>query len=119
ADWSQARKRAIETSVRAGNDGRLRGDELLVLAHTNEDVARLHEALRSVMTGEGALGESRAFQTARGARDFAAGDRIICLANALVLEPRAPRLGPEHGKNGMLGTVVSTGDKRGDTLLSV
>ncbi|MGO6757785.1 Ti-type conjugative transfer relaxase TraA [Rhizobium ruizarguesonis] len=119
ADWSQARKRAIETSVREGNDGRLRGDELLVLAHTNEDVARLNEALRSVMTGEGALGESRAFQTERGARDFAAGDRIIFLANARFLEPRAPRLGPEHVKNGMLGTVVSTGDKRGDTLLSV
>ncbi|NEI39138.1 Ti-type conjugative transfer relaxase TraA, partial [Rhizobium leguminosarum] len=32
---------------------------------------------------------------------------------------RAPRLGPQYVKNGMLGTVVSTGDKRGDTLLSV
>ncbi|TBH34862.1 Ti-type conjugative transfer relaxase TraA [Rhizobium leguminosarum] len=119
ADWSQARKLAIETSVREGNDGRLRGDELLVLAHTNEDVKRLNEALRSVMSEEGALSESRAFRTERGARDFAAGDRIIFLENARFLEPRAPRLGPQHVKNGMLGTVVSTGDKRGDTLLSV
>ncbi|NEI37330.1 Ti-type conjugative transfer relaxase TraA, partial [Rhizobium leguminosarum] len=119
ADWSEARKLAIETSVLEGNDGRLRGDELLVLAHTNADVKRLNEALRSVMTGEGALGESRSFRTERGAREFAAGDRIIFLENARFLEPRAPRLGPQYVKNGMLGTVVSTGDKRGDTLLSV
>ncbi|MBY3252981.1 BID domain-containing protein, partial [Rhizobium laguerreae] len=72
-----------------------------------------------VMTGEGALGESRAFQTERGAREFAAGDRIIFLENARFLEPRAPRLGPQYVKNGMLGTVVSTGDKRGDALLTV
>ncbi|MGO6836047.1 Ti-type conjugative transfer relaxase TraA [Rhizobium ruizarguesonis] len=119
ADWSQARKLAIETSVREGKDGRLRGDELLVLAHTNEDVKRLNEAMRSVMSEEGALSESRAFRTERGARDFAAGDRIIFLENARFLEPRAPHLGPQHVKNGMLGTVVATGDKRGDTLLSV
>ncbi|MFF0952358.1 Ti-type conjugative transfer relaxase TraA [Rhizobium leguminosarum] len=119
ADWSDARKRAIETSVLKGNGGRLRGDELLVLAHTNQDVKRLNEALRSVMSDAGALGENRAFQTERGGREFAAGDRIIFLANARFLEPRAPRLGPQYVKNGMLGTIVSTGDKRGDTLLSV
>nr|WP_210271672.1 Ti-type conjugative transfer relaxase TraA [Rhizobium leguminosarum] len=119
ADWSEARKLAIETSVLEGNDGRLRGDELLVLAHTNADVKRLNEALRSVMTGEGQLVESRSFRTERGAREFAAGDRIIFLENARFLEPRAPRLGPQYVKNGMLGTVVSTGDKRGEVLLSV
>ncbi|TAY31484.1 Ti-type conjugative transfer relaxase TraA [Rhizobium leguminosarum] len=118
-DWSEARRQAIRNSTTAGNDGRLRGDELLVLAHTNEDVKRLNEALRSVMSDAGALGENRAFQTERGGREFAAGDRIIFLENARFLEPRAPRLGPQYVKNGMLGTVVSTGDKRGDTLLSV
>ncbi|MGR9294117.1 Ti-type conjugative transfer relaxase TraA [Rhizobium leguminosarum] len=119
ADWTEARKQAIQNSTTAGNDGRLRGDELLVLAHTNEDVKRLNEALRSVMVGEGALGEDRAFRTERGAREFAAGDRIIFLENARFVEPRATRLGPQHVKNGMLGTVVSTGDKRGDAVLSV
>ncbi|NKN16750.1 Ti-type conjugative transfer relaxase TraA, partial [Rhizobium laguerreae] len=119
ADWSDARKRAIETSVLKGNGGRLRGDELLVLAHTNQDVKRLNETLRSAMSDAGALGENRAFQTERGGREFAAGDRIIFLANARFLEPRAPRLGPQYVKNGMLGTVVSTGDKRGDALLTV
>ncbi|MGO6986774.1 BID domain-containing protein, partial [Rhizobium leguminosarum] len=63
--------------------------------------------------------ENRSFQTERGGREFAAGDRIIFLENSRFLEPRAPRLGPQYVKNGMLGTVVSTGDKRGDTLLSV
>ncbi|UFW82464.1 Ti-type conjugative transfer relaxase TraA [Rhizobium sp. SU303] len=119
ADWSEGRKLAIETSVLEGNDGRLRGDELLVLAHTNQDVKRLNEALRSVMIGEGALGEGRSFRAERGAREFAAGDRIIFLENARFLEPRAARLGPQYVKNGMLGTVVSTGDKRGDALLTV
>ncbi|AUW46796.1 Ti-type conjugative transfer relaxase TraA [Rhizobium leguminosarum] len=118
-DWTEARRQALQNSAAEGNDGRLRGDELLVLAHTNQDVKRLNEALRSVMTGEGALGESGSFQTERGAREFAVGDRIIFLENARFLEPRAPRLGPQHVKNGMLGTVVSTGDKRADTLLSV
>ncbi|MBY5696969.1 Ti-type conjugative transfer relaxase TraA [Rhizobium leguminosarum] len=119
ADWTEARKQAIRNSTVVADDGRLRGDELLVLAHTNQDVKRLNEALRSVMSGEGALGEGRSFQTERGAREFAAGDRIIFLENARFLEPRAPRLGPQYVKNGMLGTVVSTGDKRGEVLLSV
>ncbi|MBP2448621.1 Ti-type conjugative transfer relaxase TraA [Rhizobium leguminosarum] len=118
-DWTEARKQAIEKSVRGGNDGSLRGDELLVLAHTNDDVRKLNEALRSVMTQEGALSESRSFQTERGTREFAVGDRIIFLENARFLEPRAHRLGPQYVKNGMLGAVVSTGDKRGDPLLSV
>ncbi|NEK20750.1 Ti-type conjugative transfer relaxase TraA, partial [Rhizobium leguminosarum] len=118
-DWTEARRQAIQDSSTAGNGGRLRGDELLVLAHTNQDVKRLNEALRSLISDAGALGESRSFQTERGGREFAAGDRIIFLENARFLEPRAPRLGPQYVKNGMLGTVVSTGDKRGDTLLSV
>ncbi|MBY5554688.1 Ti-type conjugative transfer relaxase TraA [Rhizobium leguminosarum] len=118
-DWTAARRQAIQASSTAGSDGRLRGNELLVLAHTNQDVKRLNEALRSVMTGEGALGEGRSFRTERGAREFAAGDRMIFLENARFLEPRAARLGPQYVKNGMLGTVVSTGGKRGDALLTV
>ncbi|MBX5142847.1 Ti-type conjugative transfer relaxase TraA, partial [Rhizobium lentis] len=78
-DWSQARREAIVRSVSEGRDGRLRGDELLVLAHTNDDVRKLNEALRAVMAGDGALSDSRTFQTARGAREFAVGDRIIFL----------------------------------------
>jgi Ti-type conjugative transfer relaxase TraA len=119
SDWAEARKRAIDTSVSAGREGHLRGDELLVLAHTNEDVKRLNVALRSVMTAEGALGGSRDFQTDRGVRAFATGDRIIFLENARFVEPRVRHLGPQHVKNGMLGTIVSAGDSRGGTLLAV
>lgn len=119
ADWTEARRRAIDTSVAEGKDGRLRGDELLVLAHTNDDVKRLNEALRAVMIGEGALSDRRAFRTERGQREFATGDRIIFLENARFVESRARQRGPQYVKNGMLGTVVSTGDNRGGTLLSV
>ena len=119
ADWSAAREEAIARSQAAGNDGRLHGDEMLVLAHTNADVKRLNEALRGVMRAAGALTDARAFHTERGVREFAAGDRIIFLENARFLEPKARRLGPQHVKNGMLGTVVSTGDKRGGPLLAV
>ncbi|UFW64856.1 Ti-type conjugative transfer relaxase TraA [Rhizobium laguerreae] len=119
SDWTDARRALVRESAEGPYTSRIRGDALLVLAHTNADVKRLNDALRSVMTGEGALDEGRSFQTERGAREFAAGDRIIFLENARFIEPRAPRLGPQYVKNGMLGTVVSTGDKRGDTLLSV
>ncbi|WP_312409775.1 Ti-type conjugative transfer relaxase TraA [Shinella sp.] len=119
ADWSAAREEAIARSRAAGRDGRLRGDEMLVLAHTNDDVKRLNEELRGVMNAAGALTDARAFQTVRGVREFAAGDRIIFLENARFLEPRARVPGPQYVKNGMLGTVVSTGDNRGGPLLSV
>ncbi|CAN7641245.1 Ti-type conjugative transfer relaxase TraA [Brucella pseudogrignonensis] len=119
ADWSDARQQAIARSEAAGQNGRLRGDEMLVLAHTNEDVKRLNESLRSVMNREGALTNARAFRTERGVREFGCGDRIIFLENARFVEKRAKQFGPQYVKNGMLGTVVSTGDERGRPLLSI
>ncbi|HCL63611.1 MAG TPA: Ti-type conjugative transfer relaxase TraA [Rhizobium sp.] len=119
ADWTSARRDLIQKNADTEQPVRLRGDELLVLAHTNDDVKRLNEALRKVMKDEGALTVSREFQTERGVREFAAGDRVIFLENARFLEPRARKLGPQYVKNGMLGTVVFTGDTRGGPLLSV
>ncbi|UNZ54130.1 Ti-type conjugative transfer relaxase TraA [Agrobacterium tumefaciens] len=119
ADWSGARRDLIRSTANSEQPVRLRGDELLVLAHTNDDVKRLNEALRKVVKDDGALSDARDFQTERGVREFAAGDRIIFLENARFLEPRARHRGPQYVKNGMLGMVVSTGDNRGDPLLSV
>lgn len=131
SDWADARRKMIMPSqpgrgVRPGmgiaalnGGGQLRGDALLVLAHTNRDVHRLNEALRKVMREEGALGAARSFRTERGVREFAAGDRIIFLENARFLEPRAGGNNPQYVRNGMFGTVVSTGNAFRAPLLSV
>ncbi|MCZ7866235.1 MULTISPECIES: Ti-type conjugative transfer relaxase TraA [Agrobacterium] len=118
-DWTSARRDLIQQNADKEQPARLRGGELLVLAHTNDDVRRLNEALRNVMKDEAALTASREFQTARGVREFAGGDRIIFLENARFLEPGARKLGPQYVKNGMLGTVVSTGGLHSGPLLSV
>ncbi|EHS52937.1 conjugal transfer protein, partial [Rhizobium sp. PDO1-076] len=119
ADWTDARRDLVRNTADGDQPVRLRGDELLVLAHTNDDVKRLNEALRQVMRDDGVLAAGRDFQTERGVREFAVGDRIIFLENARFLESQARTLGPQYVKNGMLGTVVSTGDEHGDPLLSV
>lgn len=119
ADWREAREQAVARSTAGGNEGKLRGGEMLVLAHTNEDVKSLNASIRVVMNEAGALTAPREFKTERGVREFAAGDRIIFLENARFLEPRTRKLGPQYVKNGMLGTVISTGDARGAPLLSV
>ncbi|WP_039852330.1 Ti-type conjugative transfer relaxase TraA [Brucella intermedia] len=130
-DWTDARRKLITpsqpgrgvqpgTGIAASNGGgQLRGDALLVLAHTNRDVHRLNEALRKVMREEGALDGARSFRTERGMREFAAGDRIIFLENARFLEPRARGNSPQYVRNGMFGTVVSTGNALRAPLLSV
>nr|WP_313732811.1 Ti-type conjugative transfer relaxase TraA [Brucella anthropi] len=130
-DWADARRKMIMPSqpgrgVRPGTGiaalnggGQLRSDALLVLAHTNRDVHRLNEALRKVMREEGALGAARSFRTERGMREFAAGDRIIFLENARFLEARARGNNPQYVRNGMFGTVVSTGNAFRAPLLSV
>ncbi|MBS3651894.1 Ti-type conjugative transfer relaxase TraA [Pseudaminobacter sp. 19-2017] len=116
-DWGQARedyRRKAEFENRA-----LSGSELLVLAQTNDDVGKLNQAIRWVMAGQGALTEERAYQTERGARQFAIGDRLIFLENARFFEKRAEHLAVQHVKNGMLGTVMCTTNDRGETLLTV
>lgn len=117
ADWGQARedyRKKAESENRA-----LSGSELLVLAQTNDDVGKLNHAIRSVMRRQEALGEDRAYQTERGVRQFAIGDRLIFLENARFFEKRAEHLAVQHVKNGMLGTVLRTTNKHGETLLTV
>jgi len=79
----------------------------IILMHTNDEVRELNLAARDRLRGSGALGEEVAVQTERGAREFAAGDRIMFLRN-------------ERGigvKNGSLGTVQSADPARLSVML--
>lgn len=116
-DWGQARQDYLAKAE--GENRTLSGSELLVLAQTNDDVRKLNAAIRTVMAGQGALSDERTFQTERGVREFAVGDRLIFLKNARFFERRAEHLSVQHVKNGMLGTVIRTTSERGDTLLTV
>ncbi|MGL4967403.1 MAG: Ti-type conjugative transfer relaxase TraA [Inquilinus sp.] len=109
ADWWMARD--AKAAATAGEGRALRGDELLVLAHRNDDVRAINDGIRAGMVERDLLGAQSEFQTARGIRQFAAGDRIVFLANSR-LDGVAP--GQRHEvKNGRLGTVV---DARRDEL---
>jgi hypothetical protein len=72
----------------------------IILTHTNAEVRELNEAARDRMRAAGDLGEDVRVMVERGARSFAAGDRVMFLQN-------------ERGlgvKNGTRGTIeqVST-----------
>jgi Ti-type conjugative transfer relaxase TraA len=67
----------------------------IILTHTNAEVQELNEAARERMRDAGDLGEDVRVTVERGARAFAAGDRVMFLQN-------------ERGlgvKNGTLGTI--------------
>jgi Ti-type conjugative transfer relaxase TraA len=67
----------------------------IILTHTNDEVRALNEAARERMRDAGDLGEDVRVTAERGARSFAAGDRVMFLQN-------------ERGlgvKNGTLGTI--------------
>ena len=79
----------------------------MILTHTNDEVQVLNEAARQRLRLADELGEDVAIQTGRGARAFAAGDRIMFLQN-------------ERGlgvKNGSLGTVQSVTTARMAVML--
>ena len=67
----------------------------IILAHTNADVQDLNTLVRGARHGAAELGEDAPFAAERGQRHFAAGDRVVFLAN-----DRKMRV-----KNGTLGTV--------------
>ena len=67
----------------------------IILTHTNDEVRALNEGARERMRGAGDLGDDVHLKVERGARSFAAGDRVMFLQN-------------ERGlgvKNGTLGTI--------------
>ncbi len=67
----------------------------LILTHTNDEVRALNLAARERRREAGELGKDVRIQTERGSRDFAAGDRVMFLANERSLGV----------KNGTIGTV--------------
>src|SRR4051812_22777323 len=67
----------------------------VILAYTRADVRDLNELARARVRVAGELGADRTVTTERGARAFAAGDRIMFLRNERSLEV----------KNGTLGTL--------------
>src|SRR5690606_29321752 len=73
----------------------------IILTHTNAAVRELNEAARDRMREAGDLGEDVRVTVERGERNFAAGDRVMFLAN-------------ERGlgvKNGTLGTIEQVSEQ--------
>lgn len=73
------------------------GASQVMLAYTRDDVAALNTLARESMREAGALGKDQAVATSRGARNMAAGDRVMFLRNERDLGV----------KNGTLGTLES------------
>ena len=67
----------------------------IILTHTNAEVRELNGEARDRLRASGELGEDVSFAADRGARDFAAGDRLMFLRNERSLGV----------KNGTLGTI--------------
>lgn len=73
----------------------------IILTHTNDEVRALNEGARERMRDAGNLGEDVRVTVERGARSFAAGDRVMFLQN-------------ERGlgvKNGTLGTIEQVSER--------
>jgi hypothetical protein len=70
-----------------------------MLAYTRDAVGKLNHQARNILKGEGGLTGGQIVQTARGAREFAPGDRILFLRNERSLGV----------KNGTLGTLERIG----------
>ncbi len=74
----------------------------IILTHTNAEVWELNREARDRLRATGDLGEDVAFTADRGARDFAAGDRLMFLRNER-------SLGVKNGTLGTIGRVTPKG----------
>ena len=74
----------------------------IILTHTNAEVRELNGEARDRLRANGELGEDVAFAADRGARDFAAGDRLMFLRNER-------SLGVKNGTLGTIGRVTPEG----------
>jgi hypothetical protein len=90
---------AAKTAIVAGWDAARQEQpdaRQIMLAYRRDDVRDLNARARTVRQAAGELGDDYRVQTERGAREFAAGDRVYFLRNERSLGV----------KNGTLGTVV-------------
>ncbi|MBS0277540.1 MAG: Ti-type conjugative transfer relaxase TraA [Proteobacteria bacterium] len=83
------------------------GKTRIILTHTNNEVRALNELARGRLKERGELGEDIKIHVERGARDFAAGDRIMFLKNDRGLGI----------KNGSLGVVETVNSKHMEVRL--
>jgi len=77
----------------------------VMLAYTRADVAALNQLAREKLREAGELGAEQQVATERGARAFAAGDRVMFLKNERGLGAGPGGAGGVAVKNGTLGTV--------------
>jgi ATP-dependent exoDNAse (exonuclease V) alpha subunit len=96
---------AREAMVERWWESRQRGEEAMMYALRRSDVEDLNARARTRLDASGALGDDR-IEVA--GRQFAVGDRVMCLRNDR-------RLG---ASNGTIGTVVAVGKATGDMTLS-
>lgn len=85
----------------------------IILAHSNMDVQALNEAVREARKERGELEGSARFQTERGGREFAAGDRFVFLRNDRELGVKNGTLGTvERAEHGGLTVRLDSGETR-------
>ncbi len=85
----------------------------LILAYTRDDVRELNTRAREILKGEGKLLAGESVQTARGAREFAAGDRILFLRNEKSLGVKNGTVGTlEHTRDGVLQVRLDGPDQK-------
>ncbi|WP_159013943.1 Ti-type conjugative transfer relaxase TraA [Acidisoma sp. S159] len=90
------------------------GGTSLILAHTNQDVLDLNAQVRAERQRAGALAAEAPYQTARGERSFATGDRLVFLKNDRDLGVKNGTLATvEHAENGTLIARLDTENEVG------
>jgi Ti-type conjugative transfer relaxase TraA len=108
-DSREAARKAL-ASAYVGDTGQ--GSQI-ILAHSNKDVQALNEAVRAERQQRGELVGAVRFQTERGGREFAAGDRIVFLRNDRDLGVKNGTLGiVERAEHGGLSVKLDSGESR-------
>ncbi|WP_279483531.1 Ti-type conjugative transfer relaxase TraA [Aureimonas sp. SK2] len=81
--------------------------DVVMLAHTNNDVRDLNMRARAAIQAEGGLTDERSMLTARGQRAFAVGDRVMFLENDRQLAIRNGSIGMvERFEDGVMYVAI-------------